>query len=110
MFQEIFLPEMVGTFILILLGCGVLANYVLVGSKGTSLGCGFLAINLGWGLGVTYGIYAATHYGANLNPSVTLGFLSSAVELGFSEELTASAVLVYMHGEFAGAMTGAVVV
>src|SRR5690625_4919963 len=110
MFLDIFLPELVGTFMLILLGCGVVANYVLVGSKGTALGGGFLAINLGWGFGVTFGIYAATQSGAHLNPAVTLGFLSSAKELGFSEGLTAGAVLTYFLGQFAGAMIGAFVV
>ncbi len=110
MFQEIFLPELMGTFILILLGCGVVANYVLVGSKGTALGGGFLAINFGWGLAVTYGIYAATQSGAHLNPAVTLGFLTSAKELGFSEGLTAGAVVIYILGQFAGAMLGAFVV
>ncbi|MPV50443.1 MULTISPECIES: MIP/aquaporin family protein [unclassified Pseudactinotalea] len=110
MFTDIFVPELIGTMILILLGCGVVANYVLVGSKGTALGGGFLAINLGWGFGVTFGIYAATNSGAHLNPAVTLGFLVADDSLGMAEGMTFAKVLVYFAGQFAGAMIGAFIV
>ena len=42
----IFLSELVGTAMLVLLGCGVVANVVLKGNKG--FGGGFLMINFGW--------------------------------------------------------------
>ncbi len=47
MFSDIFLPEVMGTGILILLGCGVVANVILPKTGG--LGGGILVINFGWG-------------------------------------------------------------
>jgi glycerol uptake facilitator protein len=47
---EIFLSELVGTALLTLLGCGVVANIALTKSKG--LAGGFLMVNFGWGLAV----------------------------------------------------------
>ncbi|HMR14360.1 MAG TPA: aquaporin family protein, partial [Arachnia sp.] len=46
----IFLSEVVGTAMLILLGCGVVANTALAKTKGN--GTGFLFVNWGWGLAV----------------------------------------------------------
>lgn len=111
MFADIFIPELVGTMILIILGCGVVANYLLKNSKGTALGGGYLAINFGWGLAVTFGVYAAVKSGAHLNPAVTLGFLSAPKELGMiAEGTTFVTVLVYFAGQFVGAMLGALIV
>src|ERR687893_3283428 len=61
--------EFLGTFILIVFGVGVVAQTVLSrGANGS-----FLAINLGWGLAVMLGVYAAGGVsGAHLNPAVTL--------------------------------------
>ena len=68
---QIFLQETVGTAMLLLLGCGVVANVVLKGTKGN--GGGWLLINFGWGLGVFVGVYVAFASGAHLNPAVTSG-------------------------------------
>ena len=110
MFTEVFVPEVVGTAMLVLLGCGAVANFVLAGSKGTGLGGGFLAINFGWGLAVTFGVYAATSSGAHLNPAVTLGFLVSDSSLGMAPDMTVGKVFTYLAGQFAGAMIGAFLV
>jgi glycerol uptake facilitator protein len=97
----IFLSEVVGTALLLLLGCGVVANVALARSKG--FGGGFLLVNFGWGLAVFAGVTVAYSSGAHLNPAVTVGLLvSGQVEGGF---LTA---LVYFAGEFVGAFIGAV--
>ena len=69
---QIFLQEMLGTMMLLLLGTGVVANVVLKGTKGN--GGGWLLINFGWGLGVFVGVYVAFKSGAHLNPAVTLAF------------------------------------
>jgi glycerol uptake facilitator protein len=104
-FTAIFIPEAVGTFLLILLGTGVVANVALAGTKGN--GGGFLMVNFGWGLGVFAGVYAAAQSGAHLNPAVTFGLLASGNPLGPDIETNAANVLTYLLGQFAGAILGA---
>src|SRR5437762_4330525 len=61
--------EFFGTFVLIMFGVGVVAQVLLSGRTAGD----YLSINLGWGLGVTMGVYAAAGVsGAHLNPAVTL--------------------------------------
>ena len=67
--------EFLGTFVLILFGTGVVAMVVLFPTRnpGETVHGGFTNITLGWGLGVTMGIYIAGKIsGAHLNPAVTL--------------------------------------
>jgi MIP family channel proteins len=91
--------EFLGTFILILFGVGVVAQTVLSrGANGS-----FLAINLGWGLGVMLGVYAAGGVsGAHLNPAVTLAL---AVTRGFAW----SKVAPYIAAQVAGAFVASAV-
>ncbi|MYU14216.1 aquaporin family protein [Streptomyces sp. SID8361] len=98
---EIFLSELMGTALLLLLGCGVVANVVLAKSKGFD--GGFLMINFGWGLAVFAGVYVAYKSGAHLNPAVTVGLLASGQSLGGVLH-----VLAYLAGQFLGAFVGAV--
>ena len=72
---SIFLAELVGTAVLILLGCGVVANVVLKGTKGN--GGGWLLINFGWGFAVFIGVLSAAASGGHLNPAVTLGLAAN---------------------------------
>lgn len=70
-----FVAEFAGTLVLILFGNGVVAMVVLFGSgaPGEIVHGGFTNITLGWGLGVTMGIYVAGRIsGAHLNPAVTI--------------------------------------
>ena len=67
----IFLSEIVGTFLLLLLGGGVVANVALAKTKGFN--GGFLMVTFGWGLAVFAGVTAAYYSGAHLNPAVTIG-------------------------------------
>ena len=92
--------EFLGTFILIIFGVGVVAQTVLSqGAFGS-----FLAINLGWGLAVMLGVYAAGGVsGAHLNPAVTLAF---AVRRGFPW----SKVAPFVAAQTAGAFVAAAVV
>ena len=70
--DNIFVAEMVGTAILILLGDGGVANVLLKDSKGE--GSGWIVITAGWAFAVAMGVYAAgTYSGAHLNPAVTIG-------------------------------------
>jgi MIP family channel proteins len=92
--------EFLGTFILIVFGVGVVAQFVL--SRGAA--GQYLSVNIGWGLAVTMGAYVAAGVsGAHLNPAVTLAF---AARRGFPW----SKVLPYMAAQFAGAFVAAVVV
>ena len=68
-------PSWLGTALLLLLGCGVVANVALAKTKGA--GGGFLLVNFGWGLAVFAGVYVAFRSGAHLNPAVTLGLLAN---------------------------------
>jgi glycerol uptake facilitator protein len=92
---------------LLLLGCGVVANVLLAGSKG--FGGGWLLINFGWGLGVFAGVYVAFKSGAHLNPAVTLGLLANGVDqYAPGVDVTFGSTVVYICGEMAGAFLGAV--
>ncbi|MCL8026871.1 aquaporin family protein [Nocardioides sp. BSK12Z-3] len=90
-----------GSTLLLLLGCGVVANVVLAGTKGNS--GGFMLINLGWGMAVFAGVFVAFRSGAHLNPAVTVGLLASGADLGGP-----LSVLAYLLGQLSGAFLGAV--
>jgi len=78
------IAEFLGTFVLIMLGTGVVAMVVLfpTTTPGEVIHGGFTNITLGWGLGVTMGIYVAGEIsGAHLNPAVTLALAMTAAPL-----------------------------
>lgn len=102
--DNIFLAELVGTAILILLGDGVVAGVLLAKSKAEN--SGWIVITFGWGLAVAMAVYAVGHFdaGAHLNPAVTLGLLASGVDY------TGSEIAQYIGGQFAGAAIGALLV
>merc|ERR1712000_12784 len=61
-----FLAELVGTCVLLMCGCGCVAQAVLSGGAHG----GMLSINIGWGLGVLLGVLVAGPIsGAHLNPA-----------------------------------------
>ncbi len=96
-----FSAEIIGTFLLILMGCGVVANVVLEGTKGQH--GGWIVITTGWALAVYVGVVVAAPYsGAHLNPAVSIG-LAAAGE--FSWELVPHYLLAQLIGAIAGAFT-----
>lgn len=102
-----FLSELVGTAMLVLLGCGVVANVALAKNKG--FGGGFLMVNWGWGLAVFAGVLVSAYSGAILNPAVGIGLwvqnlLDPAKGIDFTMFLTATGA------ELLGAIIGAIVV
>ncbi len=100
--MEIFVAELVGTALLILLGNAVGANVVLGRTKGH--GSGWIVITTGWGLAVAMAVYAVGRIsGAHINPAVTLGLASIG-------SISWAAVPSYMTGQMAGAVLGAVLV
>jgi glycerol uptake facilitator protein len=104
----VFLSELVGTAMLVLLGCGVVANVALAKNKGH--GGGFLMVNFGWGLAVFAGVIVAYASGAHLNPAVTLGLVANgATEFGQGVPVDVVSVLTYIGAQLIGAFLGAVV-
>jgi len=95
--------EFFGTMVLMLFGNGVVAMTVLFGN-GNIPGGSWTNINIGFGLGVTMGIYVAGRIsGAHINPAVTLAV---AVFRGFAWRK----VVPYWIAQTAGAFCGAAVV
>ncbi len=97
-----FIAEIIGTFLLILLGGGVVANVVLEKTK--SADPGWLVITTAWGLAVFIGVVVAGPYsGAHLNPAVSIGL---AIAGKFEWVLVPS----YVLAQFIGAMLGSLIV
>ena len=94
------LSEFLGTFVLILIGVGVVAQVVLSQQAAGS----YLSINLAWGLAVTMACYVAGGVsGAHINPAVTI---SLAVHRGFP----AAKVLPFVAAQMLGAFAASAVV
>lgn len=97
-----FIAELIGTMLLILLGCGVVANVALDKTKGN--GAGVVLVTLAWGLAVYVGVVVAGPYsGAHLNPAVTIG-------LAVGGKFAWSSVLSYCIAQIIGAAIGAALV
>ncbi|UCD60010.1 MAG: aquaporin family protein [Flavobacteriaceae bacterium] len=97
-----FIAEIIGTFLLILLGCGANANVVLKDTKGHN--SGWIVITTGWAFAVYIGVLVAAPYsGAHINPAVSIG-LAAAGEFPWKE------VPAFLLAQFIGAMLGAALV
>lgn len=106
---QVFVSEVLGTAVLVLLGCGVVANVLLRDTKGR--GADWLLISFGWAMGVFAGVYVAYRSGAHLNPAVTFGLLvSGAPQYAEGVDVTFASTLVYLIAQFVGAFLGAVLV
>ena len=96
--RDIFLGEMVGTLILILLGNGVVTNVSL--NKSGMQGAGPIQITIAWGLAV---LIPATIFGAltgaHFNPALTIA-------LAFKGDLAANTIPTYIAGQLLGAFLG----
>ncbi|MBI9113044.1 MIP/aquaporin family protein [Maridesulfovibrio ferrireducens] len=98
--MNFFLSEMIGTMILTLFGCGVVANVLLEKSKGQN--GGWIVISMGWGFAVAFAVYVAgKHSGAHINPAVTIGLASIGA-------FPWANVPVYIAGQMTGGFLGAV--
>jgi glycerol uptake facilitator protein len=93
--------EFAGTMILILFGCGVVAQVVTSSDGSTG---DHDSIAWAWGVGVTLGVYVAARLsGAHLNPAVTIAL---AAYKGFEWRK----VLPYSLAQLAGAFVAALIV
>ncbi|WP_078900311.1 MIP/aquaporin family protein [Streptomyces sp. SBT349] len=97
--SSIFLWELLGTSVLILLGTGVVANNVLRRTNGNNGGP--LFINIGWGFAVFAGASLAAPSGAHLNPAITLG-------LAVADKTEWSDVPIYLIAQMLGGIVGAI--
>ncbi|MDZ7363710.1 MAG: aquaporin family protein [candidate division KSB1 bacterium] len=97
--MSLFLGELIGTALLILLGDGVVANVVLKNTKGSN--SGWIVITFGWAMAVFVGVFTvAAVSGAHLNPAVTLGL---AVAGKFSWANVPTYIMAQMLGGALGA-------
>src|SRR5690554_4293814 len=98
-----FIAEFIGTFGLVLFGCGAAAIAGMDTMAGLS-GLRLLGISLAFGLAVVvfaYGIGGIT--GCHINPAVTVGFLVNG-KISFSD------AIVYIIAQLLGALLGAFVI
>jgi glycerol uptake facilitator protein len=105
---KVFLAEVFGTGLLVLLGDGVVAGVLLAKSK--SQNSGWIVITAAWAFAVYVGVVVAGPIsGAHLNPAVTFG-LAVQHTLDESKGIPWDHVPVYLAGEFVGAFIGAILV
>lgn len=98
-----FFGELMGTFVLIVLGLGTSGGVLLRDMK--SENAGWLAVTAGWGFAVFCGVVTAIACGspgAHLNPAVTIAV---AIKTG-----SASQVPAFLLAQFLGAAAGAFVI
>ncbi|CDU17945.1 hypothetical protein YYC_04467 [Plasmodium yoelii 17X] len=89
-----FLGEFIGTFVLMFLGEGAIANHFAVPIKND-----WLRLCIGWGLGVFFGILiSAKLSGAHLNLAVTIG-LSTIKKFNYKQ------IPLYFAGQLLGALS-----
>jgi glycerol uptake facilitator protein len=95
-----FLGEFAGMALLIIMGCGVVANVLLTNTKGQN--SGWIVITFGWAMAVFIGVYASTKLGGSghLNPAITIA-------LTVFGDFDPSLLPTYIAAQFGGAITGA---
>ncbi|NOX54027.1 MAG: aquaporin family protein [Planctomycetes bacterium] len=100
--MNVYLAELVGTAMLVLLGNGVVANVVLEKTKGNQ--SGWIVITFGWGMAVFVAVFCVMDIsGAHINPAVTIG-LAAAGKFPWSQ------VAGYLAAQMLGGLIGAILV
>lgn len=98
MFWSEFVGELLGTFILVLLGCGSVGVTVLFAAHN-----GLFQVAAVWGIGVALAIYATRHLScAHLNPAVSLAMVVAG-------RMRPKKLPFYLAGQFVGAFLAAAV-
>ena len=94
-----FLGEALGTFLLVLFGCGSVAVSVLFQAHQ-----GLMQIALAWGIGVTLAIYLTRHLScAHLNPAVSLAMVVSG-------RMSGRKLPIYVAAQFLGAFLAGIAI
>lgn len=97
-YQREFSGELLGTFILVLFGCGSVAVTILFGAHQ-----GLFQIAMVWGTAVTLAIYATRHLScAHLNPAVSIAMV-------VGKRMRPRRLPVYLTAQFTGAFLAAAV-
>lgn len=92
-YRKEFIGESLGTFVLVLFGCGSVAVSVLFDGYN-----GLLQIAMVWGIGVALAIYLTRHLScAHLNPAVSIAMV-------FSKRMSLRKLPVYLLAQFSGAI------
>ncbi|XP_040582079.1 aquaporin-9 [Lepeophtheirus salmonis] len=94
---RVFLAELLGTFLLVYLGDGAIAQTVVGGKSSPLIFSNFLSIALGYGFALTIGIFVSGGVsGGHLNPAVTLAMASI-------KKMKWKLVPIYMIAQYIGA-------
>lgn len=98
-----FIGEFIGTALLIIMGCGVVANVLLNKTKGNN--SGWIVITFGWAMAVFIGVFASTHLGGSghLNPAVTIA-------LALFGDFKTSEVGTFLLAQLTGSVVGSLIV
>lgn len=97
-YKREFIGELLGTFIMVLFGCGSVAVSVLFNSHQ-----GLFQIAIVWGIAVSLAIYATRHLScAHLNPAVSLAMV-------VSKRMTVKKLPTYLLAQFIGAFLAGLV-
>ncbi|MFA6173328.1 MAG: MIP/aquaporin family protein [Kiritimatiellales bacterium] len=97
-YKREFTGELLGTFILVLFGCGSVAVTVLFGAHQ-----GLFQVAMAWGIGVTLAIYATRHLScAHLNPAVSIAMV-------IGRRMSPKRLPAYLLAQFTGALIAAAV-
>jgi glycerol uptake facilitator protein len=97
--MEAYIGELLGTFILLVLGAGVCANVSLKNTGGYD--SGYLVITWGWGIAVFVAVFITGGVsGAHINPAVTIGLATSGQ---FPWEQVPGYIIAQLIGAFLGA-------
>ncbi|PYV35216.1 MAG: aquaporin [Acidobacteria bacterium] len=100
--MKLFVAELIGTLLLVLLGDGVVAACLLRRSKAEN--SGWMVITTGWAMAVAMAVYAVGKIsGGHINPAVTLA-LAAVGKFAWRD------VPAYLAAQFLGAFLGAVLV
>ncbi len=104
----VFLSEVFGTAMLTLLGCGVVANVALKGTKGNS--GGFLMVTWGWGIAV-FAVFSLPQSPVPtlIPPLPWACWLTARRSMPPAYPIDVASTLTYFGGEMLGAFLGAVV-
>src|ERR1035437_3703993 len=98
-YSKEFIGETLGTFLLVLFGCGSVAVSVLFGPYQ-----GIMQIAMAWGVGVTLAIYLTRHLScAHLNPAVTIAMVIGG-------RMKVRKLPIYLIAQFTGAFLAGLVV